>query len=461
MLGAAVTSPMASRAAFGLVPGLEQAATDRPNIIYLNSHDTGRFTSPYGHPAPTPNLAQLAADGICFTQAHSAAPTCSPSRACLLTGQCAHRNGMIGLEHRGFRLNRPQDHLLQTLRAAAGYQSILVGLQHVARTPATLGYDRVIPVPSRRAEDVAVAAVDFLRQSPRAPFYLEVGFFETHRPYRRIADQSKWNHVLPPPPAPNVPATRHDMAEFYASAAALDQAVGQILAALEKAGMASNTLVISTTDHGIAFPKMKCNLYDTGTGVHLVMRGPGGFAGGKTCDALISQLDIFPTLCELLKIEIPRRLEGKSFLPVIRGEKTSINEAVFAEVNFHAAYEPIRSVRTARWKYIRRYANDGKPILSNCDDGLTKSYWLEQGWADQPVPDEELYDLAFDPAERNNLIASVTSAVPAREMRMRLRRWMESTQDPLLQGPVLPPPGARVNPRDSRSPTLADDGAAA
>src|SRR6185437_13723085 len=116
-------------------------------------------------------------------------------------------------------------------------------------------------------------------------------------------------------PIPDVPTTRRDMADFHATVRKLDSGIGEVLTALEAAGLADNTLVISTTDHGISFPNMKCNLYDGGMGVHLVMRGPGVFQGGKVCDAMISQVDVFPTICDLLQISSPSWLQGLSFLP--------------------------------------------------------------------------------------------------------------------------------------------------
>ena len=136
------------------------------------------------------------------------------------------------------------------------------------------------------------------------------------------------------------------MADFHVSVSKLDDGIGEVLAALRATGMDNNTLVISATDHGIAFPEMKTSLYDAGTGVHLIMRGPGGFEGGKICDTLLSHLDLFPTICDLLGIPDPDFLEGKSFLPVIRDERDDVNEEIHAELNFHAAYEPKRSVRT-------------------------------------------------------------------------------------------------------------------
>ena len=432
-------------------PGLRAAATGRPNIVYLHSHDSGRYLQPYGQPVPTPNLQKLASEGILFRQAFSAAPTCSPSRASLLTGQCAHQNGMLGLAHRGFSMADYSRHMLYTLRKA-GYHSVLAGLQHIANVPEKIGFDELLRPKNTNAAAVAPGAVEFLNRRPAQPFFLDAGFFETHREYAEPTAADDPRYLQPPAPLPDTPQTRRDMAGYRASARLLDQGAGLILDALERNGLAANTLVIGTTDHGIAFPRMKCNLTDSGWGVSLILRGPGPFGGGKVCDAMVSHLDVFPTLCELLEIERPAWLEGRSMLPVLRGEKKEINEEVFAEVNYHASYEPARAVRTQRFKYIRRYAGRATPVLPNCDDGPSKDLWLEYGWRERAVPQEELYDLIFDPAEQNNLCAAASAASTLREMRGRLERWMTRTNDPLLKGPVPAPPGAKVNPVDGISP---------
>src|SRR5204862_6618110 len=120
-------------------------------------------------------------------------------------------------------------------------------------------------------------------------------------------------------PIPDTPQTRQDIAAYKASARVMDEGVGLVLRTLEGAGLSGNTLVISTTDHGIAFPAMKCNLTDHGMGVSLILRGPGGFCGGKVSDAMVSHIDLFPTLCDLLQIERPGWLQGKSLLPLMTG----------------------------------------------------------------------------------------------------------------------------------------------
>ena len=168
-----------------------------PNILYIHSHDTGRVVQPYGYAVSTPHIQRLAEQGVLFRQAFCAAPTCSPSRASLLTGRWAHSSGMIGLAHRGFRLADYRQHLVRTLQAA-GYTCTLIGVQHEAGEAQTLGYDRMVELPSSRAEHVAPAAADFLSHAPAEPFFASVGFFETHREFPVVEAPIDARHVRPP-----------------------------------------------------------------------------------------------------------------------------------------------------------------------------------------------------------------------------------------------------------------------
>src|SRR4051794_72650 len=435
----------------GLAVKTRAAENARPNILYLHSHDTGRYIQPYGYPVPTPNLQKLAEEGMLFRQAFDAAPTCSPSRAALLTGHCPHSNGMLGLAHRGFSLADYKQHILHWLKPH-GYHSTLVGVQHIAKDPDTIGFDEVVKTKGNHVSEVAPAAARFLKGKPAQPFFLDVGFFETHREFEKPGPKEDPRFMEPPAPVPDTPAARRDMAAFHASARVLDEGVGTVLNALASAGLAENTLVISTTDHGIAFPGMKCNLTAHGTSVYLMMRGPGGFTGGKVCDAMISQMDLYPSICELLNIEKPGWLQGKSLLPVVRGETQELHDEIFAEVNYHAAYEPKRAVRTRRFNYIRHYGDRQNPVLPNCDDGLSKEVWLRSGWREQIVPRELLFDTIFDPNETRNLVSDSAYATALTEMRGRLDAWMNRTDDPLLRGPVKAPAGAVVNDPNGISP---------
>jgi arylsulfatase A-like enzyme len=212
--------------------------------------------------------------------------------------------------------------------------------------------------------------------------------------------------------------------------------MGVVFDALKESGQWDNTVIVCTTDHGIAFPRMKCNLQDSGIGVMLIMRGPGGFTGGRIIDGLASQLDIFPTLCEICDLEAPDRLEGVSLVPLATGEASAVREEIHAEINYHASYEPVRCVRTDRYKYIRRFSDRTRPVLPNTDDGFSKEVLLEAGW---PLPEPEaLYDTWLDPNEAHNLVADPNAAPVLDEMRQRLRAWQERTGDAILEGDIPP-----------------------
>jgi arylsulfatase A-like enzyme len=410
---------------------------------------------------PTPNFQKLADDGILFRKHFCNAPTCSASRATLVTGQCAHSAGMTGLAHRGWSLNDYSHHIIHTLRKE-GYYSALVGVQHVAKDSSVIGYDET-HWPSREgseiakgmhtclADDLAKTAAKVLKERKEAgqPFFMSVGFFETHRPFPEVPEDAGQAGVVPDG-LPDVPPVQRDMAAYIESAKIYDEAAGTVLDALGKTGLADNTLVVcTTTDHGLPFPGMKCNLTDQGTGIMLIMRGPG-FKGGREITAMTSHMDIFPTICDLLGIDTPDWVEGKSFMPVVLGEKDEVNGAIVSEVTYHAAYEPMRGVRTRDWKYIRRFEERTSPVLPNMDDSFTKTYLMEHGLKDQ-VPDmEQLYDLNNDPLEKTNLAKEQPKVLV--EMRERLDNWMERTNDPLLQGPVPAPKGSIMNDPDGVSP---------
>jgi arylsulfatase A-like enzyme len=427
-----------------------------PNILYLNSHDTGRYVQPYGHAIPTPNIQWLADQGVMFRNAFCAAPSCSGSRAALLTGSYCHNNGMMGLAHRGFSLYDPAQHIVHTLREA-GYHTEMIGEQHVSASPEELGYDVVHEIENTTVSSVAPAAISALGGDLPQPFFLSVGFFETHRSFFPPSSVRDRVYSLPPPFLPDTPEIRQDVAAYKASARSLDHGIGSVLNTLHETGLDRDTLVICTTDHGLAFPTAKASLLDRGIGVMLIMRGPG-MPAGVAQDELVSQLDIFPTICEMAGIDAPGWLQGRSLVPLVSGDEApGARSEVFAELTYHAAYEPQRAIRTERFKYVRRFDEYPFPVLANCDESPSKDAYLARGWATRPVARERLHDLFFNPGEGHNSIEDPDYAEVAADLRGRLNEWMVQTNDPLLDGPVPPPPGARINAQDQRSadePTL-------
>lgn len=424
------------------------------NILYIHTHDTGRYIEPYGYNIPTPNLMEFAQKATLFRQAFSTAPTCSPSRAGMLTGKSPHESGMIGLAHRGFTLNDYTKHLVNHLNEN-GYQTVLCGMQHVAPKAEMIGYDQIIGINEfgdmddlKNAELVA----DFLAEDHKKPFFLSFGMEYTHRFFTEISDNIDPDYVKTPFPIHDNPQNREDMAKYMSTAQKADSAVGTVLEALENNDLKEETMIIFTTDHGIAFPNMKCNLYDSGIGVSLIIDFPGNKKRGEVVDSLISQLDIYPTICDILNIERPEWLEGNTMLPIFNNKKEEIRDEIFAEVTYHAAYEPMRCIRTKRYKYIK-YFDEKKVIPANIDDSPAKDFLVKNGYLEKEHPKEYLFDLYFDPTENKNLINDSDYKDIYQNLKDRLENWMKNTNDPLLKEEkrVPKPEGAVVNKKECLS----------
>src|SRR6056297_1161720 len=423
------------------------------NIIYLHTHDTGRYIEPYGFPAKTPNLMQLARKGTLFRQAFSAAPTCSPSRAGMLTGKTPHTVGMYGLAHRGFSLHDYGEHLVQFLNKN-GFETVLCGMQHVAADKNVIGYDLILDKDEKTVKDWpnVEKTEKYLsgRQNDR-PLFFSFGMEYTHREFDDIDEEINFDYVMTPAGLPDNSDIRKDMAAFLSSVKHADQCLGRVLKAVEKAGMEENSLIIYTTDHGIAFPGMKSTLFDSGTGVSLIFKFPNNPKKGEVVDALVSQLDIFPTICALFGLKAPDNLEGSSILPLLYDRTDEIRKEVFAEVSYHAAYEPMRSVRTKRYKYIRFFGDYDQYVPSNIDDSLSKDFVLSSGYLDQKRDEEMLFDLYLDPQEKNNLIDDRKYQKTYEKLKNKLNKWMQDTDDPLLEGKVKRPKNTVVNKLSSLS----------
>jgi arylsulfatase A-like enzyme len=359
---------------------------------------------------------------------------------------------MTGLAHRGWRLRDYGRHVVHPLREA-GYWSGLVGEQHLSLDPAELGYDDVVDVGTTRVEAVAPAAGRLLRGRPPQPFFLSIGFFETHREFFEPSSARDALYSAPPAHLPDTPETRSDMASFKASARSLDEGVGAVLHTLDELGLADRTVLVLTTDHGLAFPGAKATLSDPGLGVLLIVRGPGGFPGGHATDALVSQVDLYPTFCELAGAPVPDGTAGRSLLPLARGETPRVRDELFAELTYHVAYDPQRAIRTERHKLVRHFSERLEPVLPNVDDSPSKDVLVAAGWGAHRRPRVELYDLLMDPGEMRNLAGDPDVGDVQEDLQRRLHDWMVDTADPLLDGPVAPPPGAVVNDPAGLSPS--------
>lgn len=433
------------------------------NLIYIHTHDSGRELSPYGVQVPTPHLLDFAKEALTFTEAYCVNPTCSPSRASLLTGVYPHQNGMLGLAQRGFALNDYDQHLCRFLKRN-GYTTVLSGIQHEVdyylnvKSGQTLGYDTILTDKTadypkeelhRWDRENAYRVKSWLKEKKHdQPFFISYGMHSTHRPFPVEVDSSiNENYVKPCHPMFNNALNRHDYAQYCTSAHHMDDCFQIIMDALKEANVYEETIILFTTDHGVAYPFNKCSLSDKGIGVSLIMRVPNALSNGQVCDSLISQIDVFPTLCDLLKLEKPDYLEGQSFAPIFEG-KHQEDEFIFAEINFHTSYEPVRCVRSKRYKYVRYYDIEHlKTNPSNADASKTKDFYLENGFAEVTKAEEAFYDLMYDPQEQHNLLDDEKLQSLIQTMKEKLYEFQVKTNDPLLHGKLPILPNYKVNTR--------------
>lgn len=422
------------------------------NIIYIHTHDSGRILSPYGYSIPTPNLMKFCQEALLFRQAFSVAPTCSPSRAGLLTGMYPHSNGMLGLAQRGFGLNDYSNHLVSYLKSHH-YHTVLCGIQHESGSYLSqegsqmIGYHENITEDAGRYKEEelyqwdlenADRVVQWIKTSSSdTPFFLSYGLFCTHREYPIQIDLDiEPNYILPPYPTPDCDITRKDFARFQTSAKYFDRAFGSVIKALKEKGIYDNTIIIVTTDHGISVPYSKSFLYDSGIGVALMMRVPHKKIG--ITDSLVSQIDIFPTLCDLLNLPKPEYLQGISFNELFDNPCADTREEIFAEFNFHTSYEPMRTIRTKRHKYIRCYDTEYLKINpSNTDNSYIKDIYLQNNYSSRPKDTEEFYDLLYDPGERCNLINNSEYEEIVNKLKKKLYDYQITTNDYIINGQLL------------------------
>ncbi len=410
-----------------------------PNIVIVTTHDTGRFIGPYGvSTVRTPNLDRLAAEGVRFN-AYTTAPQCSPSRASLTTGRYPHANGTLGLTHAHFAWDLKSDaKALPVLLRPAGYRSGHFGVEHAARDGHRLGND--VFDATRDPDAILRHAAGFIDDREDAPFLLQIGFSQTHRvPGHHFGNQPfDERGVTVPAYLVDGPDTRADLADFQGCVNLADGLIGRVMDLVDDRGLANETLVIYVSDHGIAFPRAKCTLYDAGIQIALLARLPGSaLSGGKSPSGMVTIMDVVPTVLELAGLDLPDDIHGRSLLPVAGGAQGW--DQIFIEKTYHSYYDPMRGLRTAHWKYIRNFeAGLGVEIPS--DVAGSGAYRDLAGKLEPshhaPV---ELYDLQVDPNEFENLADNPEFAHIRRDLDATLHAWMRETADPLLDGPIASP----------------------
>jgi arylsulfatase A-like enzyme len=405
----------------------------RPNIVFVTTHDTGRWFGSYGRDSVlSPNIDAIAEDGVLLENLFCASPVCSPSRAAMMTGRYPQNNGMIGLLHQPWwwTLNEGEPHLSNVLKDA-GYFTRLFGFQHESDHPAEqLGFLESTDGPLESAPDVAAEFEAFMKTYPKyQPLYAQIGFWETHKPYSRysqVREDSKG--VMVPPYLKDTEEVRNDMAELQGAIGLVDEAVGIIYDAVKNAGVENDTIFIFTVDHGIEVPRAKWTCYDPGIEVAFIIRWPGGdVTGGKRKPQMLPNIDVQPTVLELAGVEIPENVDGTSFADILNTDSaTPTHEAIYGMFEGRSS----RYIRTEKFKLIRNF-KPHRPFEAPCD--LTaKTKW-------EPGPFAELYDLERDPNEFDNVAQDDAYRDVLDDLNRKLFKWMITVNDPLLLGPTPTP----------------------
>lgn len=431
----------------------------RPNVVFLYTDDQARWTEgAYGNrESRTPNMDRIAREGALFRNAFTATPVCSPSRASMLTSRYPTQFGIADWinpkKEPGLGL-APSEVLWPELLKGAGYTTALMGKWHLGDQPQfhpkRQGFDHFYgflgggntPINptlevggvERKLEgslpDLLMdEALTWLDAHHESPFLLSVHFRAPHAPYAPVPEQDSALFQDLTPTIPDVPDLPRDRVEkltreYYASVHSVDRNIGRLLDRLDALHLAENTYVIQTSDHGymighhglwhkgnaVWIVKGKSgprpNMFDDAIRVPLSVRGPG-IKQGTTIDQVVSNLDIFPTVLDLVGLGTPPNLhlEGRSFAGLLRGESPPWDDTLFGQYDMHHyKAAQMRMIRTPQWKLIVHH---------------------------EPDVESELYHLADDPGETRNLINADSASQTRADLSNRLTRWMQSIGDPL------------------------------
>jgi len=423
-------------------PAVAQAQANPPNILFLISDDHSKpDLGCYGNAViQTPNLDRMASEGMRFDNCSVSSPQCSPNRSSIFTGCAPHTTSTS-------RLHTPMPDWEPTFLEPLKDRGYFVGAFRKVHQGAE--FDKRWDFYGSAKEPFA----KFFDALPKGrPFFLQAGFTDPHRRYYPGAfspphDPKK---IRVPNFLPDTPAVREDLAHYYDFIARMDGECGQIFELLRPRGHEGNTLVIFTGDNGMPFPRAKGTCYDPGIQVPLLAWWPGRIQAGSVKQELISHVDLPVTWLEAAGIPKPKKMQGRSFLSLLLGRPYEPREAVFSERNWHDNFDPIRAVRTRRWKLIFNAAPHFRyrPAWDLEDSPTWKSY-LEEGrrgglsrlhmrLLEPARPILELYDLEKDPDEFHNLATDPVHAEVLQDMIRRLSEWMHQTFDYLPPGVTRP-----------------------
>ena len=456
----AAAAPVLAMWSIGCSTPPETAASADPlNILLITSDDLGLQLGCYGETRiETPHLDGLASEGVRFETAYVAQASCSPSRSAMFTGLYVHATGQYGLANRGFQMHREMfDRTLPNLLKRQGYRTGIIGKLHV-NPEQTFEFDirETNYNEARRVGLVAERASRFIADPTGGPFFLMVNYTDPH-----VGRREDGSRYFPPqvdgfpenPVEPSdktllsfqridTPEQRQRTADYLSAVRRLDDGVGLLLAALGRAGHGDDTLVLFVSDHGPPFARGKTTAYEAGLRIPYIVRWPGlDFSGDSP--AMVSTVDLVPTILEAAQAPIPDDLHGRSLRPLLGGEPSvDWRRYLVGEFHYHGVqpFYPRRAIRDERYQLIHnlRAAEakpstgiDGDPAYSLSQQGRFAGTDVRRAFDTFAAPPEyELYDLAADPEQFHNLAGEPGLAEEQRRLTGALRAWQAETEDP-------------------------------
>lgn len=432
-----------------------QQQDKQPNILLIIADDMSLHAGIYGDPAVrTPAIDDVGRDGVVFDQAFCSAPSCTASRASIITGKYPHELAEGGNLWSTLPIRFPN---YTTLLAENGYTIGLTGKGWGPGNFKAGGYDVNPAGPSY--ESFAAFMAD---RPVDKPFCFWIGSHDPHRPYDGALKQeakSDEGKVRVPAWLPDNETVRRDLLDYYAEVNRFDATVGAAVALLKSKGLYDETLIIVTSDNGMPFPRAKANVYDGGSRVPLIVRWGTRFHNGTRRNELVSLIDLAPTLLDAAGVPVPPSMTAKSLLPLLIEEKSDNRfKSVFIERERHANVRkgglgyPVRAIRTADYLYIHNLRADrwpaGDPDIrkglgpyGDIDNGLSKKFLVEHfgnpglavytSLAMEKRPAEELYDLRKDPDQLHNVAADPDYKAIKKKLQKRLSKWRQQTNDPV------------------------------
>jgi N-sulfoglucosamine sulfohydrolase len=434
---------------------------DRPNVLLIIADDWSYpHAGVYGDQVvKTPHFDRIAREGLLFDQAFVSSPSCTPSRAAVLTGQHFWRL------QEGANLYgplAPEYPTYTSLLAEAGYH---VGFTDKGWGPGKRG-ERALNPAGQRFDSFE----QFLEARPSAkPFCFWFGSFNPHRGYKQGSGAEAGiplDQIKLPACFPESEEIRSDVADYYKEVQDFDKQIGELLAQLEEMGQLDNTLIVVTSDNGMPFPRCKSNVYDMGTRVPLAVRWGDQIKAPLRTDDFVSLTDLAPTFLAAMRLPVPEKMTGQSLLPYWSAAQTPDPESrnqVFIGKERHVPGQeagdwggyPSRAIRTENYLYVYNFHPDRWPAgtphyerasffpsyYGDVDGGPTRTYMIEHQ-NDLPVnrrlfelafdkrPQEELYDLQKDPDQLTNLAADPNYADIRQQLNDQLMAELKRTDDP-------------------------------